>query len=143
MFKISKLTDYAMLVMSLLAKDAALVLSAKAIASTLHLPQPTVSKILKILAESNLVESIRGAEGGYHLARSPSKISIADIIAAMEGEWALTECCTDKKLCTLESVCALKGNWRKLNHLVFSMLNRVSISDMLTPLSQEGFLYGK
>lgn len=143
MLRISKLTDYAMLIMSQMAKEPDSVLSATELAEALSLTGPTVSKILKILADAGLLKSIRGAEGGYHLARPANAISVADVIAAMEGELAVTECCESINLCAIDSVCTMKENWRKINKMVKAFLGNVTITDMLQPLSVQRFLDDK
>lgn len=134
MLRIGKLTDYALLVMSQMAKEPDSILSATYLAEALHLTVPTVSKILKILSEAGLVSSVRGAVGGYHLAREPQLITVADIIAAMEGDLAMTECCESTRLCSIDSICTLKENWRKINNMVKALLGNYSIVDMLKPL---------
>jgi FeS assembly SUF system regulator len=135
MLRIGKLTDYAMLILSQMAKESHVVLSASILAELLHLPLPTVSKVLKILADNGLVNSIRGADGGYHLARAPEAISIADVITAMEGDLAMTECCEASSLCSIETLCTMRENWRQINGTIHLFLARLSISDMLKPLS--------
>lgn len=142
MLRIGKMTDYAMLIMSHMAKTPGVTLSAAALAEVLHLTAPTVSKILKILADADLVTSIRGAEGGYHLSKSAEQITLVDIIAAMEGDLALTECCDMQGLCTIDSLCTLRENWKKVNKMVKSLLSNLTILDMCKPLSEE-VLYGK
>lgn len=139
MLRISKLTDYAMLIMSQMAKDPNSVLSATELAEVLHLSGPTVSKILKMLADALLVKSVRGADGGYHLSRPAEKITVADVISAMEGELAVTECCESVNLCAIDSVCTMKDNWRKINKIVKSFLTKLTIRDMLQPLSEQRF----
>jgi FeS assembly SUF system regulator len=143
MLRIGKLTDYAMLIMSQLAKDPHSVLSATVLADILHLTPSTVSKVLKMLSDNDLVRSVRGADGGYHLAREAAAISVAQVIAAMEGALALTECCDSSALCTLDSMCTLKGNWKKINKLVYSVLDKLTIRDMLHPLTLKGPIYGE
>jgi FeS assembly SUF system regulator len=134
MLRLAKLTDYAMLIMSQMANDHTSILSATMLAEMLHLSVPTVSKILKILSEARLVNSIRGAEGGYHLARPAANISVADIITAMEGELAMVSCCDGTKFCNLAGICTLRENWKTINNVVYGLLNKVSIVDMLKPL---------
>lgn len=134
MLRIGKLTDYAMLILSEMAKQPASVLSATALADRLHLTPPTVSKVLKMLSDAGLVSSLRGAEGGYLLARPASGITVADVIAAMEGDIAMTECCDDTNLCAIESMCAMRDNWRKINGMVRGLLSQYSILDMTSPL---------
>ena len=143
MLRIGKLTDYAMLILSQMAKEPDSVLSAASLADALHLPAPTASKILKILSDATLVTSVRGAEGGYRLARPSASITLADIIGAMEGEFAMTECCDSTRLCAIDSMCTLRGNWRKINGMVHSLLAKVTILDMLEPICVEGWQHGK
>lgn len=135
MLRIGKLTDYALLIMSQLAKTPDTISSATSLAEKLHLSAPTVSKILKILSEAGLVSAIRGAEGGYHLARPAGTITITDILSAMEGELAMTECCESSQLCVIDSMCTMRENWKKINKLLQSVLNRFTLLDMLAPLS--------
>lgn len=140
MLRISKLTDYALLIMSQMAKETDAILSAKSLADILHLSPPTVSKILKILSDGSLVKSVRGADGGYLLARQPTKISVADIITTMEGKLAMTECCESVSFCTIDSVCNLRANWRTINKLVYGFLAKLTIADMLEPLAFQGIV---
>lgn len=134
MIRLSKLTDYAMLIMSQMAKDPDSVLSATVIAEALHLSLPTVSKILKILAEGELLGSVRGVDGGYHLSRAAIEISVADVITAMEGNVGVTACCESSDLCAIQSMCTMKDNWKKINTLVYSLLAKLTICDMIKPL---------
>jgi len=143
MLKIGKMTDYAMLVLSSMAKEPEAVMSATFLAEQLHLAAPTVSKILKTLGDANLVTSVRGADGGYRLIKSAAEISVADVIAAMEGDLALTECCETTNHCSLGRMCAMQDNWFKINTLIKSLLSRLSILDMVGPISLEGLLHDK
>ncbi len=135
MLRISKLTDYATVIMHCLAVQPGAVLSASEIAHRVHLANPTVSKILKILAEADLVTSIRGAGGGYKLAQMPQAITIARVITAVEGQPALTECAQTSQLCAQDSVCAIKHNWRAINHFILEVLENLTLADMSRPLS--------
>lgn len=138
MLKIGKMTDYAMLILSEMAKEPEAVMSATFLAETLHLSAPTVSKILKILGDAELVTSVRGAVGGYLLSRPAAEISVADVIEAMEGRLAMTECCETVNLCSLGTMCAMQNNWVKINSVIKLLLSRFSILDMVGPLPLEG-----
>lgn len=142
MLRLGKLTDYAMLILSWMAKEPQAILSAASIAEALYLPMPTVSKILKILSEAKLVSSVRGAEGGYHLARVATEITVADVIAAMEGDLAMTECCESVNLCAIKSSCVMKANWQQINKMIHSLLSKLTIIDMTEPLPR-GLLHGE
>ncbi|OGT61501.1 MAG: SUF system Fe-S cluster assembly regulator [Gammaproteobacteria bacterium RIFCSPHIGHO2_12_FULL_43_28] len=137
MLRLGKLTDYAMLVMSQMAKTPHTVLSATTLADALHLGVPTVSKVLKMLADSTLVSSVRGAEGGYHLARPGNEITVAEVITAMEGGLAMTECCESVSRCALDPACNMRGNWQKINKRVHAYLSGFTIADMLEPISAQ------
>lgn len=131
MLRISKLADYATVIMSYLALHPEQINSATEIAKAIHLSSPTVSKILKILSSSGLIKAFRGAGGGYQLARTIDSISVADIISAIEGNLALTECSISARTCELNSLCAIKHNWKAINKIIFKTLSRVTLKDML------------
>ena len=133
MLRISKLADYATLIMSYLALHSNQIFSAVAIAKQIHLAVPTVSKILKILAEAKLVISQRGAAGGYKIARSAEDITVAELVSAIEGYPSLTECCSSSA-CALDSLCAIKDNWKMINKVMMSALASLTLQDMLQPL---------
>jgi len=136
MLRISKLADYATVIMNYLARDMALSFSAKEISDQVHIGDATVRKILKLLANAGLVKSSRGSEGGYRLAQSADKITLAQVLTAIEGSPAMTECCSDLSVCTQESVCGIKGNWQLINQVIMKALNGISLMDMTRPLTE-------
>ena len=137
MIRIRKLTDYGIVLLTYFVGDGeASVRTARELAAKAYLPLPTVSKILKALARSGLLVAHRGIAGGYSLARAPEDISVADIIAALEGPLALTECSASAPgLCDLEPVCPVRSNWRKINDVVREALDQLSLADMSRPLA--------
>jgi FeS assembly SUF system regulator len=138
MIRIGKLTDYAILILSVMGRQIT-TLSAAYIAENLHLTTPTVSKVLKMLAEAKLVKSIRGVEGGYYLAKPIADITVADVILAMEGEIYLTACCEQPGLCTIDTFCSMRENWIRINKMVHSFLAQWKVMDICTPLSEAEF----
>ena len=132
MLKISKLTDYSTVVMAYLAQFPEKMHNAKDITAQTHIALPTVSKILKALTKSGLLLSHRGAHGGYSLANEAIKITIADIITAMEGKPGLTECSHNNTLCALQPTCAISGNWQTISSIVYKTLEKISLQDMVT-----------
>jgi FeS assembly SUF system regulator len=133
MLRVTKLTDYATVVMTVLAADPEHVHSASDLAERAQLEAPTVSKLLKPLAQAGLVEGFRGANGGYRLAREADSISLADVVEAMEGPIGMTECSSAAGQCGIESHCGVRANWRRINDVVAEALRGVSIADMLGP----------
>jgi FeS assembly SUF system regulator len=136
MLRISKLTDYATVILSYLALEPARMVSATQIAKAIHLRTPTVSKILKILAEAHLVTGFRGTEGGYQLARAAQEVTLADVVTAVEGNLAMTECCMSENLCSLDSFCTLKTNWKTINKIMLSALAGYTLKDMMHPMTE-------
>ncbi|WP_300619537.1 SUF system Fe-S cluster assembly regulator [Dokdonella sp.] len=138
MLRVSKLTDYATVVMTCLV-DADGVLSAQALAERSHLEAPTVSKLLKQLAQAELVVSTRGINGGYRLAREPQAITIADIVTAMEGPIGMTECSAQAGACDHEPHCGVRVNWQRINQAIADALESVTLADMIkSPLRRSG-----
>jgi FeS assembly SUF system regulator len=134
MLRISKLTDYATVVLSYMARSPLDIYSAAKISERLDIGQPTVSKILKLLAHGNLLSAQRGVNGGYTLARPPQRISVAEIIDAMEGiPVGLTECSSVPGVCAQERGCAIRGNWQKISLAVRGALEGVTLADLVLP----------
>ena len=135
MLKISKLADYATTCMRVLAYHEQTCLSAAQLAVETPLSVATVSKVLKRLNEAQLVTSVRGAKGGYCLAHQPQFISVADIVTAIDGRPAMTECGQLSTTCQHDQVCQVRGHWQLINGAVFSVLNSVSLADLIKPLN--------
>lgn len=133
MLRISKLTDYAIMVMVELDGAAGQVLSAQALAERSGLELPTVSKVLKLLGRAGLARSFRGANGGYRIERPAKDISVAEIITAIEGPIAMTECSIDMGLCQQEDNCNLRGNWQRISTAVAEAMAQVSLAEMARP----------
>lgn len=133
MFKLGKLTDYGTVLMTALAAEPARLQTSQELATGTRLAVPTVAKLLKLLGKAGLVEAMRGAHGGYRLARSPDRISVADIVAALEGPIALTECAVHRG-CGIESHCGVRSNWRVINDAIRSALEAVTLAQMALPL---------
>ncbi|MGA9342827.1 MAG: SUF system Fe-S cluster assembly regulator [Rhodanobacteraceae bacterium] len=134
MLRISKLTDYATVVMTCLAASDGSIQSAQRLAEDAHLELPTVSKLLKQLAQAGLVTSTRGINGGYRLARRAERISVADIVTAMEGPIGMTECSVKAGLCGHEPHCGVRVNWQRINHAIADALAGVTLADMVKPM---------
>lgn len=131
MLRITKLTDYATVVLTALAARPDAVLSAPELAEQARLEPPTVAKVLKPLAAAGLVESFRGANGGYRLARPADAINLVEIVEAMEGPLAMTECSIHAGQCGIEDSCGIRPNWQRINALVADALRAVTLAQML------------
>ena len=133
MLRVTKLTDYATLVLTVLAARPADVLSAPELAEQAGLEAPTVAKVLKPLAQAGLVEGFRGANGGYRLARAAEAISLVEIVEAMEGPLGMTECSLHDGHCGLETSCGVRANWRRINDVVADALRAITLAEMVAP----------
>lgn len=132
MIKLGKLTDYAVVLMVQMAREGETTLhSASQLAMQTGLPEPTVAKVLKQLSHSRMVESIRGAAGGYRLGGRGGDISVCDVIEAMDGPISITSCVDSA--CKTETTCPAKGKWMLVNAAIRAALEAVTIADMAVP----------
>lgn len=115
------------------ALDATQSSAAADLARQTCLPPATVAKVLKQLCKAGLVQSVRGAQGGYSLGRAPEAISVSDIVAAIDGPIRLTECAGDNEesACAIHQICSMKNRWSRVNHVVVTALNDVTLADMM------------
>ncbi|AFT67087.1 MAG: SUF system Fe-S cluster assembly regulator [Cycloclasticus pugetii] len=137
MLRVSKLTDYASVILTHIAHHPDALHAASDLTNATGVALPTVSKILKLLTKNNILVSHRGSKGGYALVNSPSETNVADIITAIEGPISMTECSTISGLCEQEASCEVKGNWHLINRAVYTAIEAVSLADMITPVRQQ------
>src|SRR5215831_11660071 len=133
MIILSKLADYGVIVATHLAAYPARQVTAGAVAIETRLPQATVAKVLKALAHAGLVTAARGAGGGYRLARSATTISVAEVVAAIDGDIGLTQCSVHVDECARTSYCPTRPHWAAINRAVGEALAAVSLDAMVTP----------
>lgn len=133
MLKVSRLADYATVVMQALGDAPLRSQSAAELAQSLNLALPTVRKVLKCLAEKKLLLTERGVNGGYRLARLPHEINLAQMIAAIDGPLALTSCSDTlhhANGCQRSYQCQLRSHWQHINYKIYQLLNQVTLADM-------------
>jgi FeS assembly SUF system regulator len=135
MLRLSKLTDYATVILSHIAKESGQTHSAMGVAEATGISLPTVSKVLKTLVNAKVLVSTRGIKGGYALARPPEKISVADVISALEGPIALTECSISHEGCEQASGCGISANWGLINQAIHNVLEAITLADMIKPVN--------
>lgn len=132
MLRMSRVTDYGLVLLThLAAGDPARVHNARELAESAHLPLPMVSKILKALAREGFLASHRGVKGGYTLARLPADVSVVEVIDALEGPIALTECGSGS--CEREASCRVRAPWQRINKVVRQSLEDVRLADLVGP----------
>lgn len=134
MLRLSKMNDYAVVVMGQMAGKRGGLLTAAEIAEATGIPMATVAQVLKKLGHGGLVTSHRGARGGYVLNRRPDQVSVAEIVAALEGPVALTACVDGAEGgCVVETMCPMRGGWDRVNLAIQEALASVTLADMLAP----------
>ncbi len=139
MIRLGKMTDYGVGMMTRLARtNASELMSARDLAATTGMPLPTVSKILKLLCQSELLTSQRGVGGGYSLARHPEQITLADMVHALEGPTALTECATEGACsCEYQADCGLQKQWSGINQRLQATLESVTLAQMASEAASQ------
>ena len=135
MIILSKLADYGVIVATHLAAFPDRQVTAGAVAAETRLPQATVAKLLKSLAHAGLVTATRGASGGYRLARGANTISVAEVVAAIDGDIGLTQCSVHVDECARTNYCPTRPHWAAINRAVGQVLAAVSLDAMITPAS--------
>ncbi|MFO7304895.1 MAG: SUF system Fe-S cluster assembly regulator [Gammaproteobacteria bacterium] len=130
MLRLSKLTDYGTVILACLAAQPDRLWTAAEVAERTRVAQPTVSKLLKMLQRSGLVSSTRGSHGGYQLARPAEQITAAEILEALEGPFAITECSSERGACGLESSCQVGHAWQRVNAAIYRALNDTSLAEL-------------
>ena len=139
MLRMSKMTDYGIVLLTELARSGGQTRTARELAADTHVSLPSVSKVLKTLQGAGLLVSHRGATGGYGLARPAERVAVTDIISALEGPVSLTECGAHgghppAGACELETVCKVRGHWRVINRTIQDALGRLTLADLCSPM---------
>jgi FeS assembly SUF system regulator len=135
MIRIGKLTDYAFILLGLMANAKSEVHAAAELSERGGVALPTASKVLKILTRAGIVRSVRGAHGGYVLT-DPERVTVASIIHALEGPIALTDCATTESSCQQAASCGVRGHWSVINQAIRAALESVTLVDMLRPIPE-------
>tara|TARA_B100001079_G_C16175201_1_gene410317 strand:+ start:107 stop:559 length:453 start_codon:yes stop_codon:yes gene_type:complete len=139
--RINKLTDYSIILMAnMVINSEKNIHTAKGLSEETEIPLPTVTRIMKLLSNKELLESQRGPQGGYSLIRTSQEISVADVIEAMEGPISLTECSSDNCHCIYEDNCDVGKPWQKINRAIRKVLKNISLDDMVKKDGNNGLL---
>ncbi|HWK43308.1 MAG TPA: SUF system Fe-S cluster assembly regulator [Stellaceae bacterium] len=134
MIILSKLADYGVIVATQLAATPQPQVNAMTLAAEVKLPPTTVAKVLKLLARAGIVTAVRGAAGGYRLARDAHDISVGEVVAAIDGALAMTQCTSDIGPCERLQFCPTRPHWHRINQAVEAALERIPLAEM-TPVS--------
>lgn len=153
-FNLNRKTEYALVALARLAEQAAKrqPVSAREIAEGYELPVPVMTNVMKALQRAGLIDSVRGAGGGYRLARDPQRITLGSVIESIEGPVHLTLCCEEGEeghhhpnghaaddpdsdepcpACRVLQNCAITTSMRAFNDLIVETLNRITLSDLV------------
>ncbi len=132
MIKLSRLADYGVVILAEMARNPGALSTASTMADVTGLPEPTVSKVLKLLCSGGVLGSARGVNGGYFLKETPERTTVIAIITALDGPIALTACVNGHEdPCAARKNCVLSGCWDMVNEAIHTALERLTLSDML------------
>ncbi len=137
MIRITKQTDYGIVLLTHLAAHPERTFNAPELAAETGLPLPMVSKTLKMLTRESLLASHRGSRGGYGLAQPASEITMTRVISALEGPIAITECIDTSGECSHERLCPTRNNWQRINQALKEALDRISLAEMAPPVRSD------
>ena len=139
--RLSHLADYAVVLMTAAARrNAGERLSATELSGETGVPLPTAQKLMGQLATAGLLDSVRGAAGGFSLSRPATEISLADIVEAVEGPIAMTVCSGNEgpSDCALDAHCRVKPHMGVVGNAVRGALGAVSLTSLCGPASAGG-----
>ncbi|MBI4912444.1 MAG: Rrf2 family transcriptional regulator [Acidobacteria bacterium] len=125
----STATAYALQALAELPEDGSFSL-AKDLSDRLTLPGPYLAKILQTLAQSGILESVRGPKGGFRMARPAHRVTVGDVVAAMEGPEAFVGCVMGFPECTCENPCPLHDAWSQVKAHMDSSMTQSTIRDL-------------
>jgi FeS assembly SUF system regulator len=132
MIILSKLADYGVIIAAhLAAHGERQQVTAAALAEETRLPRATVAKLLKTLSHAGIVAGARGVAGGYRLARDATTISVAEVVAAIDGAIGLTQCSVHEPVCERTNFCPTRPHWRRINDAVGTALAAVTLAEMV------------
>ena len=106
----------------------------KDIAARQDISKKYLEQIVPALTGDGILKTSRGFQGGYRLARAATDISLIEIVEAMEGPLAITECSHDQSQCGIAQQCGVRSNWRLINDVLAEALRGVTLAQMLHPL---------
>jgi FeS assembly SUF system regulator len=132
MIILSKLADYGVIVATHMALAPERQTTTAGLAAETRLPRATVAKVLKTLAHAGIVTGARGAAGGYRLARPASVIPLSEIIQAIDGVMAPTQCTSHLPECARAEFCSTRPHWQRINRVVGAALSAITLAE-LTP----------
>jgi len=134
MLRLSKKTDYALLALRYLDKEApAGVASARAIAKRYEIPVDLLAKVLQQLARVRLVAASKGVHGGYHITRPTNTITVAEIVEAIDGPLAMTACSPGDERCDQYATCTIRDPLWRIKERILSVLQTVTLAEISDP----------
>ena len=137
MIRVTRLTDYAVLVLAEMLRSKG-PHTVSHIATSTGVPLPTVAKLLKLLTRNGIVTSYRGATGGYSLQHPATTLTVADVIEAVEGPIAITACMEESnEFCRIESLCPMQGHWDRINRAIRCILKEITLTEIATSTSRQ------
>lgn len=113
--------------------------SLRAIAGRQEISEHYLEQLIAGLRKAGLVSSVRGAQGGYILARNPADIKVGDIVRVLEGPIAPVECVNDNETdhCLRSEFCITRGVWEKVKDSIEDVLDSISLADMCKEAEKE------
>lgn len=137
MIRLTKQADYGILLMTQFARvGSSGVLSASDLSTRSGLSLPMVNKTLKLLSKAGLLVSTRGVNGGYRMSRDAGAITLEEVIAAVDGPIALTECHEHGGIhdCGISASCPTRLNWGIINEALRDSLSGITLLQMIHPM---------
>ncbi|MCR1897943.1 Rrf2 family transcriptional regulator [Irregularibacter muris] len=122
-------------------------ISIKEISDRQLISEPYLEQLFATLRKAGLVNSVRGAQGGYYLAHEPKKITVGNVIRVLEGPIAPTECVLEKdpRACTKSDLCVTRGIWEDIRNSINNVIDNITLADLVedykNKLDKDAYMY--
>ncbi len=107
------------------------------IAKSQQISEKYISRLVIALRKAGMIRSVRGVNGGFHIAMKPEDITLLDVIEVMEGPLSIVDCVSAPKRCKLSENCAPREVWCSLNEDIRALMRKTTLADILTSYAKQ------
>jgi Rrf2 family protein len=126
----SKTTSYALRILTLMANDPNKMYTSISLNESLKIPKKYLQRLLTDLTRNGIITSIQGRYGGFVLSKRPNKITVANIVEAVEGLKEEVSCFFGFEKCALDKPCSMHNSWSKTHDNIIKLLKKTKLSDL-------------
>jgi len=112
------------------------------IAQSQQISEKYISRLVIDLRRAKLIRSVRGVNGGFHLAKNPEEITLLEVLETMEGPISVVDCVRNPEKCKREHLCPARDIWQKLNNGIRELMKEITLDDILNTYRKQNAALG-